>query len=130
MAFIYMQRHIEIQSGSTFLLRKAVVWGARKTGGFKGSVGVLTYYVPNIHRTLAVMWSVPYDYFWYENWWNVELYRGDVKASHSMWSDLYYDANPFKANGWHERDLGTSCKFRGSMTSHGQATLEIHVSTK
>ncbi|XP_020600665.1 DELTA-actitoxin-Aeq1b-like [Orbicella faveolata] len=109
---------------------KAVVWGARKTGGFKGSVGVLTYYVPNIHRTLAVMWSVPYDYFWYENWWNVELYRGDVKASHSMWSDLYYDANPFKANGWHERDLGTSCKFRGSMTSHGQATLEIHVSTK
>jgi len=40
---------------------------------------------------------------------------------------LYYDANPFKASGWHERSLGSGLKFRGSMSNSGKATLEIRV---
>jgi len=107
----------------------AVLYGPRKTTGpvATGVVGVLAYYIPSIGKTLAVMWSVPFDYNFYENWWNAKLYSGNQDANYDQYVDLYYDANPFKANGWHERSLGSGLKFCGSMSSSGQATLEIHV---
>ena len=116
----------------SFSIGKAALWGARKTSwASRGTVGVLAYYVSDIHQTLAVMWSVPYDYNWYENWWNVKLYSGDRKASYDIWYDMYYYANPFKGNHhWYRRDLGGSCEFSGSMTGSSAAILEIHVSRK
>ena len=107
-----------------------MLYGPRKNNGptATGVVGVLTYYIPNKHSTLAVMWSVPFDYNLYQNWWNVKLYSGELKADQAMYEDLYY-TEPFRANGWHTRNLGYSLKFRGSMSSSGKATLEIHVST-
>ena len=114
-----------------FSAGKAVLYGPRKTDGpvATGAVGVFTYYIPGKHATLAVMWSVPFDYNWYQNWWNVKLYSGKGKATQGVYEDLYYDANPFRANGWHTRNLGYGLKFRGSMSSSGKATLEIHVNT-
>ena len=108
-----------------------MLYGPRKTDGpvATGAVGVFTYYIPGKHATLAVMWSVPFDYNWYQNWWNVKLYSGKGKATQGVYEDLYYDANPFRANGWHTRNLGYGLKFRGSMSSSGKATLEIHVNT-
>ena len=108
------------------------MYGPRKTNGpvATGAVGVLAYYIPSIHKTLAVMWSIPFDYNLHENWWNAKLYHGDKRPGQAEYEDLYYDANPFKANGWHERDLGSGLKFRGSMSSSGKATLEIHVLKK
>jgi len=77
------------------------------------------------------MFSVPFDYNWYENWWNVKLCTAFSIANKKMFNDMYYDSNPFKGdNGWHYRDLGSGLKFRGAMSSSGQATLMIHVSTK
>ena len=73
------------------------------------------------------MFSVPFDYNWYQNWWNAKLYPGNKRANYDQYYNLYYDANPFRANGWHERSLGSGLKFRGSMSSSGKATLEIHV---
>lgn len=107
----------------------AVLYGPRKTTGptATGVVGVVAYYISSIQKTLAVMFSIPYDYNLYQNWWNAKLYPGDERASYDHYYDLYYDANPFKANGWHERSLGSNLKFRGSMSSSGKATLEIHV---
>ena len=106
------------------------MWGARQTSGpvARGAVGVFTYCIPGLYRTLAVMYSVPFDYNWYSNWFNVKLYKGYVRADKGMFNDLYYDADPFKGdNGWHDRSLGSGLKFRGAMTSSGQATLEIKV---
>ena len=73
------------------------------------------------------MFSVPVDYNLYQNWWNAKLYPGNKDASYDQYNDLYYHANPFKANGWQERSLGFGLKFRGSMSASGQATLEIKV---
>ena len=116
----------------SFSIGNAVLWGARKTYWVaRGSVGVLTYYVRAIRRTLAVMWSVPYDYNWYDNWWNVKLYSGYKEASYWIWRDLYYYADPFEGNNhWEYRDLGPLCKYKGSMTGSSEAILEIHVSRK
>jgi len=77
----------------------------RKTTGpvATGAVGVVAYYIPSIQKTLAVMFSIPFDYILYQNWWNAKLYPGNERADHNQYRDLYFDATPFKANGWHER---------------------------
>lgn len=73
---------------SSFSMEKAVLWGARKTSWSPtGTAGVLTYYVPCIEQTLAVMWHVPYNVF-NKNWWNVKLYSGEVEASYTIWYEL------------------------------------------
>jgi len=110
---------------------KALLYGARKTNGVaRGAVGVMTYYIPGIYFTLAVMFSVPYDYNWYENWWNVKLYVLDRTATSTMFNDMYSDkSGPFKGDDkWHSKDLGQGLKFKGFMSSSGKAKLEIHVS--
>ena len=73
------------------------------------------------------MFSIPFAYDLYENYWNVKLYPGNKRAGNNQFSDLYYNANPFRANGWHQRSLGSNLKFRGSMSNSGKATLEIQV---
>lgn len=61
---------------------QVLVWGARKIGlTATGSVGVITYQLKDRDGTLAVMWSVPYDYSLYKNWWGVKVY------------DRYHSAN-------------------------------------
>ncbi|CAH3013549.1 unnamed protein product [Porites evermanni] len=107
----------------------ALLYGARKTAGpvARGAVGVLTYYIPHIDKTLAVMYSVPFDYNWYSNWFDVWLYSGKRRANYNLWYRMYYD-NPFKGdNYWHERDLGSGLRARGAMSNSGQATIEIHI---
>ena len=116
----------------SFSIEKAVLWGARKNHrSFSGTAGVLTYYVPCIKQTLAVMWSVVPHSGWYKNSWNVKLYSREEKATSSKWYDLYYNAKPFEGDyHWYDRDLGALGKFRGSMTGSEEAILEIHISRK
>jgi len=109
------------------------VYGARKTSGpvATGVIGVVTYHIPGMYYTLAVMFSVPYDYNWYSNWWNVKLYVLKRAATSRMFNDMYYNSKPLEGDdAWHYRDLGSGLKFKGAMSSSGQATLEIHVSKK
>lgn len=115
-----------------FFIAYAVVYGPRKTSGAiaTGVVGVVAYHIPSIDKTLAVMFSVPFDYNFYENWWNAKLFPGNQRANYDQYYDLYYHANPFRANGWHERSLSSDLKFYGSMSNSGKATLEIHVIKK
>ena len=108
-----------------------MLYTARKTKGpvARGVVGVVAFYVPGISKTVAVLFSVPYDYNLYQNWWNVRFYEGERQADYSIYNDLYY-SNPFKADVPHERDLGNNLKFRGDMSSSGTPTLEIRVQGK
>ena len=108
-----------------------MLYPARKTkGSARGVVGVVAYYVQPIRSTIAVMFSVPFDYGLYQNWWNVKLYYGKRRADYKIYEEMYYRANPFPADGWRERNLGSNCKVRGSTSSSGQPTLEIHVQRK
>ena len=67
------------------------------------------------------MFSVPFDYNLYQNWWNAKLHPGNKRANYDQYYDLYYDANASKANGWH----GSGLKFRGSMSNSDKATLRF-----
>ena len=106
-----------------------MLYGAQKTRGpvARGVVGVFTYYLPEISKTLAVMFSVPFDYYWYSNWFDVRLYSGYKRADEDLYEQMYYD-DPFKGNDrWHPRNLGSGLKMEGAMSSSSQATIEIHI---
>lgn len=116
------------------LLATALLYGSQKTMGSvaTGTVEVLTYYIPDIGKTLAVIFSVPFNYNLYSNWFDVWLYSGKVSpatASYSLWKELYYD-DPFKRdiNIWNYRYLqGSGLWVRCAMSNMGQATIEIHI---
>ena len=52
----------------------------------------MAYYIPSIKKTLAVMFSVPFDYNSYENWWNAKLYPGNKRANYDQYYNLYYES--------------------------------------
>nr|AWM11685.1 actinoporin StnIII [Stichodactyla helianthus] len=108
---------------------KALVYNARKSNGpvAKGIVAAFAYYMSD-GNTLAVMFSVPFDYNLYSNWWDVRIYNGKRRADQKMYKDLYY-GSPFKGdNGWHQKNLGYGLKMKGIMTSAGEAKLQIEIS--
>ena len=92
------------------LLATALLDGAQKTMGSvaTGTVEVLTYYIPDTDKTLAVIFSVPFDYNLYCNWFDVWLYSGKVSPATVFGKSCtgYYD-NPFKRdiNIWNYRYL-------------------------
>lgn len=79
--------------------KKAAIYTARKTSwpAARGAVGVLCYYIAQKKRSLCVMFSVPYDYNLYSNWWNVKLVEGKVYPTYSLYREMYY-GNPFKGD--------------------------------
>jgi hypothetical protein len=107
---------------------KAFLYGARKTrGSVRGAVGVLAYSMSD-GNTLGILFSVPYHYTWYRNWWNIKVYRGYKRANKRMYRDLYYHAKPHKGNNeWHSKYLGYGLWSKGFMTSSGQTKLKIRV---
>ena len=108
----------------------ALVYNARKTKGptATGAVGVLAFKVKSDKPlTLAVLFSVPFDYNLYYNWWNVKIYEGVRRADYDMYYEMY-NGDPFKGdNGWHERDLGHGLRVKGNMNSSEKATLQVHI---
>ena len=97
----------------------------------RGPQGVLTYYIPTIDSTLAVMFYNPsHDHSSYKNRWNVKLYNGNRIANYPMEAEMYNSDSIVGDGQWHVRDLGFDIQFRGSMTEHSQATLDIHVVKK
>jgi len=90
------------------------------------TVGVLTYYIPAIGNTLAVMW---YDMQLKPNRWNIRLYDGERKIDNHMYFELCRDA--IKTSDYQPTLLGSGLKAFGSISSirDSQITLEIHVET-
>lgn len=107
---------------------KAAIYGVRKTAGpvATGAVGALCYYVPKIHKSVCVMFSVPFSYTWYSNWWDVKIYQGKVNALEKIYEDMYYD-DPFEGNNlYRSKYLGYGLNLKGGyMSSSGTAALEI-----
>ena len=108
---------------------KALLYDARKTKGpvARGSVGAIAFYIPTWNKTLFLVFSVPFDYDLYSNWWNVSLTQGKSKADGSLFNKKK-NGKPFDGdNGWHHKKIGSSLYVKGSMASSGTPTLEVHV---
>ena len=99
----------------------------KKWWSFYGVSGVLAYCLPNIQKTLAVMFSVPYSGF-YSNWFNVKLYDGRKIPDDDLFNEMYKDHPLEGSNTWHDRSLDVeNLKFSGYMTSSDKATIKIKV---
>ena len=78
---------------------EAVTYSERKTSGptATGAVGVLCYYIPDRKLSLCVLFSVPYDYNWYSNWWDVQVFSGKKEPNQQLYEEMYY-GEPFKGD--------------------------------
>ena len=108
---------------------KAGLYTARKALGpvARGVVGVFTYYMEGADKTVAVMFSVPFNYNLYSNRWDVSIYRGKKRASREMYESMYYHSNPFEGDdGWHTKPAD-GFQIKGVMTSGGECVLELRI---
>ena len=89
---------------------------------------MVTYDTDN-GNTIAILFSVPFDYVLYTNWWNVKMYEGRRDADYAMYRELYYTADAMKGNDeWRdigEENLTCGIRIRGVMSSSSNATLHV-----
>ena len=79
--------------------KQATVYTARKTSGpvATGAVAVAGYEIPDLKVTVCIMFSVPFDYNWYSNWWDVKVFSGRKAINHQLYNDMYY-GKPYKGD--------------------------------
>lgn len=116
---------LEVENG------KALLYSAKAVSGLPmaGITGAIAYSMSD-GNTLIFIFSVPYNYAFYDNWWNVRVYKGEKKATEAVFDELYSSrAKPIKGNdGWKEKDnIGEGYKAKGVMSSSGNAPLLINV---
>ncbi len=113
---------------------------ASKTAGpvARGAVGVITYDFanePNPHR-LAIMYSVPYDYNLYENWFKLSVIAPDVALDDSLFDDMYNNrgATPGEAAAaakgtatWEVIKDGRKFLLEGVLGNGGRAVLNMSI---
>ena len=111
---------------------------ASKTEGTTtGSVGVLSYHIEGTDCRLAILWSVPYDYNLYENWFKISLVNKDTPIDKALYDDMYYDRGKL-TNGkvakatqgeatWDTsvKLANKSVKLAGVMGTGGKCTLNL-----
>ena len=110
----------------------ALFSATKRTGRTSGTVGVITFFIPDDNMTVAVMFSVPFYRLVYSNWWNAKVYRNKKEADKDMWSQMYYQEpyprTPFEGdNGWHEKEIGEGYNVKGIMTSSSRCTLQLKI---
>uniref|UniRef100_A0A3B1JLK3 Uncharacterized protein n=1 Tax=Astyanax mexicanus TaxID=7994 RepID=A0A3B1JLK3_ASTMX len=98
-----------------------------------GAVGVLTYQIINNEKDpikqLAIMFSVPYNYNHYKNWFALGLIESDCSCDKELYRKIYYDeSDTFK------RAIGTgnsitysndSFLLKGTMSPLGQSVIKV-----
>ncbi|CAL8302949.1 unnamed protein product [Merluccius merluccius] len=107
--------------------------GARATG----SVGVLTYDLFERDRkdfieTVAVMFSVPWDYNLYKNWFAVGIYKKGRACDEALYKEMYYDKKQEhfvreEARGSGINFVGSYLDVKASMSPMGRAIMKVEV---
>lgn len=104
-----------------------------------GSVGVLTYDLLERSRddyieTLAIMFSVPWDYHLYKNWFAVGLYKKGRNCDKDLFKEMYYEKNPSAHGFAREEAVGSGINYVGdyldikaTMSPLGNAIMKVEV---
>ncbi|CAG8656183.1 326_t:CDS:2 [Dentiscutata erythropus] len=84
---------ITIKNHSKHILdQHSLVWGARKIAGpvATGAVGVFVYHIRDQNQSLVFMWSIPFDYNFYSNWWAIQVYDSFIEANYDNNSEFFF----------------------------------------
>lgn len=102
-----------------------------------GAVGVMTYELFDMHTRrctdlIAIMFSVPFDYSFYENWLAVGVFENTEGCDKKLYKLMYNgkDFTHFKrgkgdGNGLVHSDKGVDV--RSAMSSEGRAIIKMEV---
>jgi len=102
-----------------------------------GAVGVLTYdlferHSNTVKETLAIMFSVPYDYNLYKNWLALGIYHQGKEVNEKLYKEMYY--NKEQQGFVREEAKGCGLTFEGSvldikatMSPMGRSILKVEV---
>ena len=110
---------------------EAATYPARRTNGPTGTgvVGVLCYYMPVPDKSLCVLFSVPFDYNLYSNWWAANIYPGVVMPDKMLYNVMKFEV-PYPGDDInHYRkllDFGFIME-DGIMSSSGEAKLMLTI---
>lgn len=102
-----------------------------------GAVGVVTFNLFHARKrktlcTIAVMFSVPFDYNFYENWQAVGIFDSPLSCDKKLF-DLMYEGKDFtnfkrgKGDGSGLLHQGQSVQVRSCMSAEGRATMKLEV---
>lgn len=109
--------------------------GASKTAGpvATGAVGVISYEIEGTPHRLAIMYSVPFDYTWYSNWFKLGIISKNTATNHDLYVDMYYDKGELTSGNaaradegyaeWHVEKDGITYHLEGVMGNGGVATM-------
>ncbi|XP_036449149.1 bryoporin-like [Colossoma macropomum] len=100
----------------------------------RGAVGVLTYQILQNEEEhvgeLAIMFSVPFDYNLYKNWFALGIFDADIPCDLNLFKRMYYDIDgPFtRAKG-----TGSIIKHKdrplvkGTMSAFGHSIIKVEL---
>ncbi|XP_061088485.1 actinoporin-like protein isoform X2 [Conger conger] len=117
-------------------LKTEVCSFSKTSGQAQGSVGVLTYDLmertgSTKPETLCMMFSVPYDYNLYMNWFAVGIFGKGRNCDESLFKEMYYnDESGFvraEANGSGINYIGTDLDVKATMSPMGRAIMKVEV---
>ncbi|XP_051566543.1 DELTA-stichotoxin-Hcr4a-like [Myxocyprinus asiaticus] len=100
-----------------------------------GCVGVLTYDVCKIEKgkadcCLAIMFSVPYDYDKYENWFAVGIFDSDRSCDESLFNLMYYESGSFSrdnSSGNEIKQVWNAIEIKGTMSPRAKSIMKVEV---
>ncbi|KAI4899035.1 hypothetical protein NFI96_027258 [Prochilodus magdalenae] len=107
-----------------------------KTGGAaRGAVGVLTYEICKHNDTdwvgeLDIMFSVPFDYNLYENWFALGIFKEHMPCDENLFNQMYYETGPFtraEGTGAKITFAGKHNRVKGTMSPSGTCIMKVEL---
>ncbi|KAK1138628.1 DELTA-stichotoxin-Hcr4a-like [Acipenser oxyrinchus oxyrinchus] len=103
----------------------------------RGSVGVLTYDVIKNNdpvECIAMMFSVPFDYNWYKNWFAIGSFTVGKPCDHDLYNRMYHKGE----KGFIRRQAtdgvieftGEAVEIKATMSAAGRSIMKIEVWNK
>ncbi|KAK6471277.1 DELTA-stichotoxin-Hcr4a-like [Huso huso] len=103
----------------------------------RGSVGVLTYDVIKNNdavECIAMMFSVPFDYNWYKNWFAIGSFSVGKTCDHALYNRMYHKGE----DGFIRRQAtdgiveftGKAVVIKATMSAAGRSIMKIEVWNK
>lgn len=84
-----------------------------------GAIGVLTYDLmgrqsSQTSESLAIMFSVPWDYNLYKNWFAVGVYKKDRSCDKELYKEMYYEKKQKEHGFVREEATGSGINYVGA----------------
>ncbi|XP_033501393.1 actinoporin-like protein [Epinephelus lanceolatus] len=100
-------------------LKAEVCTFSKSRGGATGSIGVMTYDLfersqNDYIESVAIMFSVPWDYNLYKNWFAVGIYKKGRNCDKDLYKEMYYEKKQTEHGFVREEATGSGINYVGN----------------